>query len=569
MQQARYLLRCPCRQGQTCSACHHGLTSKFNIPLLSSASFPLPSSQPRPVREPPAQLFSPLPFSHQSRLARSLPTSMASGSMYHNPSFSRWADDTPDLVHDDRSLAFTPAPRGGHHAYPRPPMQPDGFQVWIPPPNAFYDPYDTPQTQPSRPLPILASEAGSPPPLSRRSLINDPAFAVDPHLNPHNWIGNYADSPAQSFTNASATTVLQFPLPRVPSFPASEASTRAAPIPVPASTAPSRPQSYAPDRSAPSTPYEAGHVYLIPPSTAPSASSASSSSGRSTPSSERRSPDRSSRAHDTRQEPIYIAPTDISTPRTRHGNASEAQTERHTRQQPRPPPSYAETVSSSGTDDSSPRVIEEKPRPVVLSYHPPDDSAQPDIPPPPRQPAPSQSQPSSSERPPERTRRKSASRPGAVPLKDLDSIDELDETTPYGIAVHHKGPYEAIAAMLGQRRPLELSPDGAPIELEPVDDDFPASRPGRRHKVRSQHPWVTNATHVNTSSISSHRIAAALVFPPPPVLREPDGSQSQARADFEGFDIPAAIIPARPCTRHIPTRPLHGRATTHQLPVHI
>lgn len=28
-------------------------------------------------------------------------------------------------------------------------------------------------------------------------------------------------------------------------------------------------------------------------------------------------------------------------------------------------------------------------------------------------------------------------------LKDLDSIDELDETNPWGIALHHGGPYEA------------------------------------------------------------------------------------------------------------------------------
>jgi hypothetical protein len=36
--------------------------------------------------------------------------------------------------------------------------------------------------------------------------------------------------------------------------------------------------------------------------------------------------------------------------------------------------------------------------------------------------------------------------------RELDRIDELDETDPFGGAVHHKGPYEAINAILGGAR---------------------------------------------------------------------------------------------------------------------
>ncbi len=38
-------------------------------------------------------------------------------------------------------------------------------------------------------------------------------------------------------------------------------------------------------------------------------------------------------------------------------------------------------------------------------------------------------------------------------VKDLDSIDELDETNPWGIALHHGGPYEAaVQAIRGKSK---------------------------------------------------------------------------------------------------------------------
>jgi hypothetical protein len=38
---------------------------------------------------------------------------------------------------------------------------------------------------------------------------------------------------------------------------------------------------------------------------------------------------------------------------------------------------------------------------------------------------------------------------------DLDSIDELDKTNPLGFNLHHKGPYEAVAAILNEANPID------------------------------------------------------------------------------------------------------------------
>lgn len=35
--------------------------------------------------------------------------------------------------------------------------------------------------------------------------------------------------------------------------------------------------------------------------------------------------------------------------------------------------------------------------------------------------------------------------------RELDMIDELDESNPLGVALHHGGPYEAIQKMVGSR----------------------------------------------------------------------------------------------------------------------
>jgi hypothetical protein len=59
--------------------------------------------------------------------------------------------------------------------------------------------------------------------------------------------------------------------------------------------------------------------------------------------------------------------------------------------------------------------------------------------------------PGPSERPKE-GRRRTSSRPTPP---DLDSIDELDETNPLGFNLHHRGPYEAIAAVLNETNPID------------------------------------------------------------------------------------------------------------------
>jgi hypothetical protein len=37
----------------------------------------------------------------------------------------------------------------------------------------------------------------------------------------------------------------------------------------------------------------------------------------------------------------------------------------------------------------------------------------------------------------------------------LDSIDELDKTNPLGVNLHHKGSYEAVAAILNETNPID------------------------------------------------------------------------------------------------------------------
>jgi hypothetical protein len=49
-------------------------------------------------------------------------------------------------------------------------------------------------------------------------------------------------------------------------------------------------------------------------------------------------------------------------------------------------------------------------------------------------------------------------------VQDLDQIDELDETNPWGIRIHHDGPYEAANVQINKRAghvPLGLSSSNA------------------------------------------------------------------------------------------------------------
>ncbi|KAI0308286.1 hypothetical protein B0F90DRAFT_1665120 [Multifurca ochricompacta] len=85
--------------------------------------------------------------------------------------------------------------------------------------------------------------------------------------------------------------------------------------------------------------------------------------------------------------------------------------------------------------------------------------------------------------PPERPkdgRRRTSSRPNPP---DLDSIDELDETNPHGFNLHHRGPYEAIAAILNETNPI----DSPLLRVKGIQQQVSANallHPSRRSQVR-------------------------------------------------------------------------------------
>jgi hypothetical protein len=62
--------------------------------------------------------------------------------------------------------------------------------------------------------------------------------------------------------------------------------------------------------------------------------------------------------------------------------------------------------------------------------------------------------------------------------RELDRIDELDETDPFGSAIHHKGPYEAINAILGG------GANGGMKANEPYGSTLGIHKPSRSKKVR-------------------------------------------------------------------------------------
>lgn len=51
--------------------------------------------------------------------------------------------------------------------------------------------------------------------------------------------------------------------------------------------------------------------------------------------------------------------------------------------------------------------------------------------------------------PPLQRRTETVNTQGGTRTRELDRIDELDESDPFGAAIHHRGPYEAIQAILG------------------------------------------------------------------------------------------------------------------------
>ncbi len=68
---------------------------------------------------------------------------------------------------------------------------------------------------------------------------------------------------------------------------------------------------------------------------------------------------------------------------------------------------------------------------------------------------------------------------------DLDSIDELDKTNPLGFNLHHKGPYEVVAAILNETNPVDSPLLRQKRAQEQVASGARRVRQSRHNKVRS------------------------------------------------------------------------------------
>jgi hypothetical protein len=103
---------------------------------------------------------------------------------------------------------------------------------------------------------------------------------------------------------------------------------------------------------------------------------------------------------------------------------SEAEPENHQR-----PPAAARGISAPELH-RTPQMAAPPPRPLTAPTHDADNRPTP---------------------PQRRDTTSGGSRQGHNPQrpKELDRIDELDETDPFGSGLHHRGPYEAIKAILG------------------------------------------------------------------------------------------------------------------------
>jgi hypothetical protein len=412
---------------------------------------------------------------------------MASGVIYTpSTTVSYSVREYGDYHYDDRRPEYTPYPSS--RPLPVPTQQQQVHQVWVPPPRSSTGSYVDPSFV-------------SPPPL-RRSLADDPAFATDPNINPEHW---YIQANSQSITPFPSHSHSGLDLPHgfVP---------QSGPVP---NTLP-RVHSHHEDTQP---------VYFVPPSIASSSSASDSSASNSSFVRPPRSSVRhSDYAHEHSESPFRsIPPIEVqytlpdegqSHPRNgkhrpkRHSPHSAQPTRNHVEASGAIIPSAVENptdgvfrpLMSSMTISSPPdpsehskdsrRRTSSRVTPPDLSEHPRDSRRTSSRPTPSdlsENPRDSRGRTSSRPTPsdlsenPRDSRVRTSSRPTPP---DLDSIDELDETNPHGLNVHHRGPYEAVAAMLNEANPI----DSPLLRAQGIQQQVSASarvRPSRHVKVRT------------------------------------------------------------------------------------
>lgn len=370
---------------------------------------------------------------------------MASGAVY--PSAANW-DYPTGYPHDDHHPEYTPYPSA--RALQQYPQQTHPYQLWTPPSRLSYDSYhDSPYMQPS-PVPSMHAS----PPSLRHSLVDDPAFAPDPNINPDEW-----------FFQRDMLSPTHFP---IRSHSGSDLPPGFVPQSGPVPSPPGRSHSYHENiRDSPSAP----QFYFTPPSARTSSSTSDSSASGSSalripsaPRSRARSsdqvndfPDSSFRSSSVTDVPAMIPDE------TRPRNAK-----------PRPKRRSAHAAEPANDHLEFPGIVvssvehiaahEDRTfRNVTSSSAPPSTAP--------------------SERPTEgregRTRTSSRVNPA-----DLDSIDELDETNPYGFNLHHKGPYEAVAAILDETNLV----DSPLLRMKGIQQQVSAGSPLRPSRTIQSDP---------------------------------------------------------------------------------
>lgn len=342
----------------------------------------------------------------------SSPTLMTSSVVYPP---ATW-DYPAGYPYDDRHPEYTPYP--SPRSLQQYPQHSHAHQVWTPPSRYSYGSYqDSPYMRPS----TVPSTHASPPSL-RHSLVDDPAFAPDPNVHPDNW-----------FVQRDMLSPTHFP---VRSHSSSDLPPGFVPLsgPVPNGRSHSYHESIRESPSVPQSAYFVPHSAGSSPSTSDSSVSGSSALRvPSVPQSRARSSDQvyDFPASSFRSSSMVDLPATIP---------DEAQSRpRHAK--PRPKRRSAHAAIPASDLPEVPGIVvsavehiaaheDQTFRNVTSSSAPPST-------------APSERSTES------RTRTSSRVNPA-----DLDSIDELDETNPYGFNLHHKGPYEAVAAILDETNPI-------------------------------------------------------------------------------------------------------------------
>lgn len=350
---------------------------------------------------------------------------MASAVMYA-PSSTYSVQEYDHYSYDDRRPEYTPYPSS--RPLPQPTQQ-QAHQVWGPPPRSSTVSYQDP------------SMFVSPPPL-RRSLADDPAFATDPNINPEYWrtqmnVQSTAPFPSRSYSGLD--------------LPHDYVAPQSGPGP---NTSPHA-HSYHEDTRP---------VYFIVPSIASSSSASDSSSNVRPPRSSVRNSDYPPGHAPFQSNPpteVQYARPDEGQSQPRNGKHRPKRRSPHSGQPAKEHAvSHAEAaggtiIPSAVETDGAARTLMSSmtiPTPPDVSEHPKD------------------------------SRVRTSSRPTPP---DLDSVDELDKTNPLGFNLHHRGPYEAVAAILNETNPIDSPVLRQKRAQKQVSSGARHGRPSRHIMVRT------------------------------------------------------------------------------------